>query len=74
MADIVSIHGEHKIMYVVVELRATFDAIQIEETEYDQREEKKGHVLVKRLDNPQMSVVFQHWLEDSQEFTSRWGA
>jgi hypothetical protein len=62
--DFVGVHGDAKIVYVLVADRLKFDQIPLPCVEHDNRVAKRGHLLSKTLDADQLMVVFQHWLEN----------
>jgi hypothetical protein len=70
--DSVHVHGDSKIIFVLIADRKKFDDIPLTALEHDNRAEGRGHVLSKSMDGKDnggsentVMMVFQHWLEDS---------
>jgi hypothetical protein len=58
--DYVGVHGNEKIVYVLVADREKFDQIPLPAVEHDKRVAKRGHLSSKTLDSPDLMVDFQH--------------
>jgi hypothetical protein len=61
--DYVDVHGDGRIVYVLVAKREKFDEIPLPAVEHDNRAENRSHLLTKTLDSTELKVVFQHWLD-----------
>jgi hypothetical protein len=61
--DYVDVHGDARIVYVLVAKREKFDEIPLPAVEHDNRAENRSHLLTKTLDSTDLKVVFQHWLD-----------
>jgi len=61
--DYVDVHGDARIVYVLVAKREKFDEIPLSAVEHDNRAENRSHLLTKTLDSTELKVVFQHWLD-----------
>jgi hypothetical protein len=62
--DYVGVHSDAKVIYVRVAQRQTFDQIPLPVVEHDNRAANRGHLLSKTLESKELTVVFQHWLEN----------
>jgi hypothetical protein len=62
--DHVGVHGDAKLVYVIIAERQKFDDIPLSVHYCDDRVHGNGHVLSKVATAPELVVIFQYWLAD----------